>query len=202
MSITLKLRIPCNNTPLVRVLLSQNIAILNNVNYFPHHKMIFIAKGIILPYNKTMEECHLLDGDLVYSLIINEKDSVLKNLLNTNDDINFDQIRKYIPVFGPYYEANLTSINKILEESLTSNSNSNSTSNKDKIVIKSMNSLKELARLHDIKIMKKETSKRSWRKQLVSYLSKNTNNNCCETTNVNYDPAKEPCCEALPMILE
>ena len=44
-----------------------------------------------------------------------ENDSFLVDILSTNECICFSQLRNRIPIFGSSYEANLTSINKIIE---------------------------------------------------------------------------------------
>ena len=71
-----------------------------------------------------------------------------------------------------------------------------------KFSIRNKCSLDVLAKLCDIKLMRKENSRKSWRNQLFSYLNKETNDyHCHEITNIEYDPPKEPNCEAFPIIL-
>lgn len=194
MSITLKLDVPGKIIPKLRVLLSQKISIINNLQIFSQsNKMLFISNGMILPYNMTIEQCKLKEGDIIYALKINENDSFLVDILSTNECVCFSQLRNRIPIFGSSYEANLTSINKIIAQSQNP---------KEKILIHCKSAFKEVARIHDIRLMRKENCKKAWRKQINAFLNKKSDDFVCnDPLNINYESPKEPCCEALPLIL-
>lgn len=197
MSIKLKLCIPNVFTPKVRVLPSQSVSIINNIHIFsPNNKMLFIAKGMILSYNKCMGEYNLTDGDFIFALKISQNNSFIERLLNTDEEINISQIRNSIPIFGPCYEVNLKSINKIIMMSLNQNSPLEMKSYQNKFTNI------EIAKKQDIKLMRRENCRKNWRKQISSFLKQESPDfNCYEYTNIFYDAPKEPSCEALPMLL-
>lgn len=194
MSITLNLCIPGKIVPKLIVLLSQKISIINNVKIFSQkNKMLFISKGTILPYNKTIEQCNLTNDDSIYALKINDNDSFLIDILRTNEFIYFTQIRNKLPIFGSFYEANLTSICNIIMQSRNP---------REKNLIHFKSSYREIAKIQDIRLMRKENCQKTWRKKINSFLYKKSDDFVCnEVLNTNYESPKEPRCDALPLIL-
>lgn len=196
MTFTMNLYIPCRISPKIRVLPHQKIGIINNIQFFSrNNKMLFISKGNILPYHKSMEECNLSEGDKIFALNI-ESNTNLENLLNTNQEINSSQIRNIVPIFGPSYEANLKSINKVIL--LSQNQNIHIKQN----FIQNNTTSLEIARMQDLKWMKRINCKNSWKNQLKSLIKTNSyEDNFVKFTNIEYESLKEPSCEALPVIL-
>lgn len=201
MTIFLKLSIPNKIVPRIRVLPDQCISILNQIKLFSNNnKMIFISKGIILPYMKSFNECNIHDGDIIYGLYINEENSNVSIILSSSDQIDLKQINNHVLIFGPHDEANLTSINKTLLQSQNSTDINRILSLKNKSVIN------EIAKLNDLKALKFENNRYSWmrkQKNLVKQKTIFSSSNCVDLnlSSINYDPPKEPCCEALPIIL-
>lgn len=159
MSITLKLCIPNVFAPKIRVLPSQRVSIINNIHIFsPNNKMLFIANGTILSYNKSMSEYNLTDGDFIFALKISKNNSFIERLLNTDQEITISQIRNSIPIFGSCYEVNLKSINKIIMISL------NQTSLFEKKSYQNKLTNIEIAKMQDIKLMRRENCRKKLEK--------------------------------------
>lgn len=194
--IIIKLCVPNKEIKRIRLLTSQKISIINMIKIFgPNNKMLFISKGIILPYNKSVEECNIRNGDYIFGLKFDGKDSLLDEKMSFNNFISIPDIVNDIPLIGPNFEVNLTSINTLLSIS------QNQESLKSKIYLLNKSTSKEIARLQDLKAFKRDVSSKYWRKK--SYHLKNEikiNSNSQELTNINYNALKEPCCEAFPII--
>lgn len=197
MTIKLNLYIPGIVVPKIRVRPDQKISTINHVKIFSQqNKMLFVSKGRILSYNRTMNEYDLSNDDSIFALKIKENDTFLIDFLQSNEEQSISKIQNKITIFGPCYEANLSSINKILIQSLNSNLS------KEKVIIHGEVSLREVARIQDIKSIRRENCRKAWKKQIKSYLNNESSQFvCCELSNVNYESPKEPCCDALPTLL-
>lgn len=198
MSITIKLYIPNKVFAKVRVLQNQTIPILNQIAVFSsNNKMLFISKGIILSYKKSFYDCKINDGDIIYALNINDNVKIIENILNINDDIKTELINKYLSIRGPFNEANLSSINRVIEKS------QNIDFENSKIVIKDKSSFAFNAKLKDIRTFRKFNNRRLWNRHMRHFLENKENNNnnlnSLDFSNINYIPPINPCCDAFPI---
>lgn len=195
MTVTFNFCIPNRVVQQVCVGLGQKVSIINRLNIFSlGNKILFISKGTILPYKKTIKECNLSNGDYIFGLKINENDSNLLETLNNNDTIHLSKIRNQINLFGPVYEANLTSINKLITISYTPETFY------QKISISFKEATKEIGRLRDLKLMKKEIPFRHSRNRLFSFMKpESIRENYFLLTKIDYELPKEPSTEKLPV---
>ncbi|KAK8895360.1 hypothetical protein M9Y10_023822 [Tritrichomonas musculus] len=195
MTVTFNLCIPNRVVQQVCVGLGQKISIINRLNIFSlGNKILFISKGTILPYKKTIKDCNLSNGDYIFGLKINENDSYLLETLNNNDTIHLSKIRNQINLFGPVYEANLTSINKLITISYTPETFY------QKISISFKEATKEIGRLRDLKLMKKEIPCRHSRNRLFSFMKpESIRGNYFLLTKIDYELPNGPSTEKLPV---
>lgn len=193
-TIIVKLCIPNKIVRNIRVFVHQKISIINKIPVFSaNNKILFISKGMILSYNKTMSESNICNGDYIFGLKINEKCQSLLEKVVSQNSISISDIRNDIPIFGPNYEVNLTSINMMLSQS------SSPESIKNKMFIHNKVTSMEIARLQDLKAIKKENFGKIYRKiASSSSLKRKDENNFHELTNIDYEPLIEPCCEPFP----
>lgn len=194
--------VPCKIVPKIRVRDNQQISVLNQVKLFSNNnKMVFISKGLILPYKKSIKDCNLNDGDVIFGLNIKleEKNFFLLDILNSDKDVDFSQIKNKLSIFGPAYEANLMSINKAICDSQNDND-----LKKRVVSLKDKSIVREMAKLDDLKNLKKEENRFAWRKRKQNFLAKKYeefNFKDIELSNVNYDKPDEPSCDPLPLLM-
>lgn len=194
MTVTFNLCIPNRVVQQVCVGLGQKISIINRLNIFSlGNKILFISKGTILPYKKTIKDCNLSNGDYIFGLKINKNDSYLLETLNNNDTIHLSKIGNQINLFGPVYEANLTSINKLITISYTPETFY------QKISISFKEATKEIGRLRDLKLMKKEIPFRHSRKLFSFMKPESIRENYFLLTKIDYELPNGPSTEKLPV---
>lgn len=194
MTVTFNLCIPNRVVQQVCVGLGQKISIINRLNIFSlGNKILFISKGTILSYKKTIKDYNLSNGDYIFGLKINENDSYLLETLNNNDTIHLSKIGNQINLFGPVYEANLTSINKLITISYTPETFY------QKISISFKEATKEIGRLRDLKLMKKEIPFRHSRKLFSFMKPESIRGNYFLLTKIDYELPNGPSTEKLPV---
>ncbi|KAK8865086.1 hypothetical protein M9Y10_010618 [Tritrichomonas musculus] len=191
--IMVKVLIPNKKVLNIRVLHEQKVNVLNLISIFSqNNKILFISKGKILPYKNTMMECEIYSGDSIFGLYIRDYNPNIEKILNNNEYVSLSDLRNCIDALGPCYEANLSAINKMISIS------SSSEISKDKLYILNSQTSKEISRIKDLKLMKKELFLRSMKNRIPSILEESKNNRREEPSIIDYEPLSAPSVEVLP----